>query len=126
MSALPPDAPSPTWVVCPVCGDMVTTGEAQCTYCGDGGPFMRPIDGALWRIETVPASGRPPGGRSWTKQVSLQSRVQANGTWAHVYRYIDRDDDLYIEIVHDNDGREVRRVSESLSQHRGRGSARPH
>jgi hypothetical protein len=77
-----------------------------------------------WRIETVPASGRAPGGRSWTAQVTSQSRIQANGTWAHVYRFIDRDHDLYLELVHDHEGREVRRVSEPLRQHCGRGSAR--
>lgn len=103
---------------------MVTTGAALCTYCGGEGPFIHPIDGAVWRIETVPASGRLPQRRSWTKQVSLQARIQADGTWAHVYRFIDRDDDLYIEFVHDHEGREVRRVSQSLSAHRDRGSAR--
>lgn len=114
----------PTWLVCPVCGDMVTTGEPLCTYCGGDGPFIPPTDGVVWRIASVPASGRPARGRSWTKQVSLESRIQADGTWAHVYRFIDRDYDLYLEFVHDHEGREVRRVSESLSEHRGRGSAR--
>ena len=121
----PTASPSlPTWLVCPVCGNMVATGEAQCTDCGGEGPWIPPADGIVWRIASVPASGRPPRGRSWTKQVSSQSRIQANGTWAHVYRFIDRDDDLYLEFVHDHEGREVRRVSESLGEHRGRGYAR--
>ena len=107
-----------------VCGNMVCAGEEQCDYCGAFGPFIPPADGIVWRIETVPESGRPSSKRSWTKQVSLQSRIQANGTWAHVYRFIDRDEDEYLEYVHDHEGRLIRHISEALSEHYGRGSAR--
>jgi hypothetical protein len=121
----PTASPSPpTWLVCSVCGNMAAPDETQCTDCGGEGPFIPPTDGVVWRIASAPASGRQPRGRSWTKQVSSHSRIQANGTWAHVYRFIDRDDDLYLEYVHDHEGREVRRVSEPLTEHRGRGSAR--
>src|ERR1700733_7221013 len=66
----------PTWLVCPVCGDLVPNGEEQCMYCGGCGPFAPPTDGIMWRIQTVPESGRPPRGRSWLQQVSLESRLQ--------------------------------------------------
>jgi hypothetical protein len=100
------------------------TGEEQCTYCGGDGPFIPPTDEVVWRIASVPALRRSLRGPSWTKQVSLQSRIQADGTWAHIYRFIDRDDDVYLEYVHDHQGRTIRSVSKSLSEHRGRGSAR--
>lgn len=115
----------PAWLVCPICGNFVLVdSEPQCTYCGGEGPFIPPTDGRVWRIQSVPSSGRLPKGRSWTKEVSLESRIQADGTWAHIYRFIDRDDDEYLEFVHDHEGQEIRHVRESLSEHRGRGSAR--
>jgi hypothetical protein len=114
----------PAWLVCPTCGDMIADLEPQCTSCGGTGPFIPPDDERVWRIQAVPSSGRPPGGRSWSQEVSLQSRIQVDGTWAHVYRFIDRQDDVYLEFVHDHEGREIRHVSESLRQHQGRGSAR--
>lgn len=46
-------------------------------------------------------------------------------TWHHLERIIDRDNDLYIEIIKNpKTGEIISRVEEPLSQHKGHGSAK--
>jgi hypothetical protein len=49
----------------------------------------------------------------------------ADGVYRKVRRVVDREGDWYEETVRDPDGTLIRDVAEPLSEHRGRGSAKP-
>jgi hypothetical protein len=63
-------------------------------------------------------------GRSWDQEVTQGPRLGGDGEWVHVYRFIDRDADVYLEIVADSHGDVIRRIEQPLTEHQGRGSAR--
>jgi hypothetical protein len=49
---------------------------------------------------------------------------KASGTWRKRERLIDRDSDLYQEVITDADDNVVHRCEEPLSSHRGHGTAK--
>jgi len=112
-----------SWAVCLCCGNAVSIELSMCEGCGCE-DIVPPADDLVRRIETVNDDGSSPPGRSWTAQLTQGPRRTHEGKWAHVYRFMDRDGDLYEETILDANGNETRRIHEPLSVHAGRGTAR--
>jgi hypothetical protein len=102
-----------------------------CRECGASTPNLEltVVDSATAR-ESMTLKGRAPG---MTRPV-VEAKAGADfhrdsGEWRHLVRRIDRslqehDEPWYDETITDQSGRVIRRVSEPLRNHKGRGSAR--
>jgi hypothetical protein len=98
---------------CPACGS--TTRSIHVTV----------HDGITFK-EKLGMKGRHPGsGRPFIEQVSGDDLRRKSGKWMKLSRVIDRDNDIYHEIVVDPSTDEViHECKEPLSKHLGHGAAK--
>jgi hypothetical protein len=85
-----------------------------------------PPPGEVWILTLIPngEDGKPlPRRRRRDLEIRWGERRQADGTFAKVYRAINKQMDQYIEKITFADGSAIHQV-EHLTQHRGHGSAK--
>jgi hypothetical protein len=102
-----------------------------CQVCGASTPKIEltAADQGTGR-ESITLKARAPGMRKMVVDAEAGADFHRDsGEWRHLTRRIDRslqehDEPWYEETITDQSGRLVRRVSEPLRNHKGRGSAR--
>ena len=127
------------WVAaCTACGEQIGAGTTPvpelpaCPACGTDAPIVSLSVHEVGHIEVV-ESTRIVGRHGEVGQVRPYLEHRNGADWSHalqrfVYkvRILDRDNDRYVEKVVDPEtGDVLRDVEEPLSEHQGRGSARP-
>jgi hypothetical protein len=115
---------------CPECGGDPPDeggGVGECSTCGAILLAPDPEPGGFVTTTLVPVDRESlrPLPRRVRRTIRIQDgwRRQADGSFAKVYRLIDKANDHYVETVK-LDGRVIHHVDEPLSQHRGHGAAR--
>lgn len=123
-------------VVCSDCNGLLDetrcaeSESSPCPYCGSVrrtirlaiGDRLEVMDGALGRVEDT---ARPRKKRVRREFFTGSERHRKTGKWYRKERLVDRDNDIYKEIVVDPEsGDVVHQCVEPLSQHRGHGSAK--
>lgn len=102
---------------CPACGSIARILEASITEVVG---FTDTIGFEQKRKDFKSGGRKRPvaeGIEGWSYSISEQD-------WVHFTRFLDRERDHYREKVVTKDGRVLRDVSERLSDHRARGSAK--
>ena len=99
---------------CPKCGGTARTFEVEITES----VTMREMWGMKWR--QAGKTGRPSA-----EFKSGQEFNHSRQEYVNLERRVDRVEDAYYERISTEDGEVLREVSEPLSQHTGRGDAKP-
>jgi len=110
----PPSQPAP----CPICGSM----RKDVRVGASGSVTPR---GRLKTKQKRPGFRGSSGRRRAVSEGVFGDERSADGSWVHKEWYINREQDLYRELVVAEDGTVLRDVEEPLSEHRGHGSDRP-
>lgn len=63
-------------------------------------------------------------GKPYSTQIEGDDLHRATGQWNTLHRVIDRENDIYEEVITDSDGNVVHERREPLSEHQGHGSAK--
>lgn len=105
--------PTETRLPCPVCGSMARSIHVT-------------IHGTVTIREKLGMKGRhADGGKPFIEQVHGDDLHRDTGTWRHLSRVIDRENDLYYEVVKDPvTGEVLHECREPLSEHRGHGATK--
>lgn len=108
-----PGTPTEARIPCPGCGSMTRTIHVT-------------IRGTITVRGKLGMKGRNSGGgKPFIEQVQGADLHRDTGQWRELTRIIDRDNDLYHEVVKDPDTGEVlHECREPLSEHRGHGAAK--
>jgi hypothetical protein len=116
---------------CPECAGAPAAvpgvGSGQCQTCGAILVSDDPPPGEVFILKLIPVNAEltpMPSRQRRTLEIRWGERRQADGTFAKVYRAINKQTDQYIEKIVRADGSVFHR-DEPLSQHRGHGSAKP-
>jgi hypothetical protein len=99
--------------------------QPPCPECGSRTRYMRtvPNRGHVLMSSTV---RKKPGEKRSPIEERHGDIVSSDGRWLRIHRIIDRRHNRYYEKVHDHETREIlREVNEPLTDHRGRGDAKP-
>lgn len=123
-----------TPVSCAQCGRVITEGATEpikarrpCPSCGSTTRNIKVLaqDGAILREKLGMKARRPGRSRPYFEAVCGADLHRKTGRWMHKSRIIDRENDLYQELVVDpGTGNVVHECREPLSAHRGHGTAR--
>src|ERR1700682_1688455 len=84
-------------LTCFTCGSAVSSQEETCDSCG-GEQLVEPTVEVMRRIAAT-SIGESRSRRSWTRQITQGTFRQADGSYANVYRFVDREDNWYEEHV---------------------------
>lgn len=106
-TSAPPETCSP----CPACGSMVRSIHVS-------------IHDNITPREKLGMKGRhASGGKPFIEQVQGADLHRDTGTWRDLSRVIDRENDIYHELIKDPDTGEIlHECREPLSEHRGHGA----
>ena len=121
-------------IFCGVCGtefeedtSCPANGCKPCPVCGSKTrKFHVTLQGSITFKGKRRMKGRHiGGGRPFIEQVSGDDLYRESGKWMKLSRIIDRDNDIYHEIVIDpKSGNVIHECKEQLSRHCGHGSAK--
>ena len=101
---------------CPSCGST-----ARCDN------YVAIRDTCTAREKLVTKGRHSPGRKPFIMRVSGDDLHRDSGKWMNLRRIIDRENDLYDEVITDPEtGSIVQESHEPLSKHRGHGAAKPH
>ncbi len=108
-TSAPPETRSP----CPACGSLTRSIHVS-------------IHDTITLREKLGMKGRhASGGRPFIEQVHGADLHRDTGTWRDLSRVIDRENDVYHEVIKDpTTGEVLHECKEPLSQHRGHGAAK--
>lgn len=97
-----------------------------CPHCNSKSRFFEvEIDTELKFHTELKAKARHPGpGKHFLELKIGDSLHIASGIWNKLERVIDRAKGRYKEVITDRAGKEIHRCEESLSEHKGHGSAK--
>jgi len=97
----------------------------ECPKCGYSGGILWCAPGKFFSVPIRSWTGTRRGGKWICHSVDADSFYKGSGRMHHVVRVIDRLSNSYYErIVEKESGALIREVSEPLTNHQGRGSAR--
>jgi len=127
-------SPDSTTVKCGNCGlqldeDTSTSTETRlpCPACGSMTRAIHvTVHDTVTIREKLGMKGRhADGGKPFIEQVHGADLHRDTGTWRHLSRIIDRENDQYYEVVKDPvTGKILHECREPLSKHRGHGAAK--
>lgn len=107
------NAPTETRLPCPACDSMIRSIQVT-------------IHETVTIKEKLGMKGRHSGGgKPYIEQVQGDDLHRDTGTWNHLSRIIDRENDMYHEVVKNSaTGEVIHECREPLSEHRGHGTAK--
>lgn len=107
------NTPTETRLPCPACGSLTRSIHVT-------------IHEAVTIKEKLGMKGRHAGGgKPYIEQVQGDDLHRDTGTWRRLSRIIDRENDMYHEVVKDSaTGEVLHECREPLSEHRGHGTAK--
>jgi predicted nucleic acid-binding Zn-ribbon protein len=99
----------------------------QCPKCGSTARhFSVHVSDSITIHEKLAVKAKRAGAKKpFLEGVSGEDLHRDSATCSKIERVIDRENDRYRERIVDAEGNIVREVDEPLSEHRGRGSAKP-
>ena len=112
-------------MTCSHCGVSISTSDEAnpCHACGSLDRAVVAADsGTIKSFEKVKGKGKRPGKRPHREFVTGDDLSTRTGRWNRLKRVIDRDGNLYSELVTDQAGNVIHYCEEPLDRHTGHGS----